>query len=112
MHDPSGDRQIAFNGSARLPNSEISSRAVFTPDGNQLIFIGSRSGQYGEELWRVDLGSGEVEPVVPGISLASTYDISLDGNQVVFGSFDAKGKSSLWLAWLDRRSPPISTPSI
>ena len=106
VHSPAGDRQIAFNGSASLPNSEISSRAVFTPDGNQLIFLGRRSGEHAVELWRADLHSGRVEPLVPGTALAGTFDVSPDGTKVVFASFDARGKSSLWLAWLDRRSPP------
>jgi Tol biopolymer transport system component len=40
------------------------------------------------------------------MAIASTYDVSPDGKQLVFSSLDATGKSRLWTAWLDRHSPP------
>jgi len=40
------------------------------------------------------------------------YDISADGQQVVMGTTDREGKPRLWLAPLDRSSPPSQIPSV
>jgi Tol biopolymer transport system component len=106
VHDQTGDHQVAFSGSARLPMVQISSRAVFSPDGSKLYFFGRQGSKEADELWQVDLLSGQSEPVLPGTSLWDTFDISPDGHLLVFDSFDAKGVPKLWTAWLDRRAPP------
>jgi WD40 repeat protein len=106
VHDHSGDHQVAFNGSAMLIGGQASSRAIFSPDGSKLFFFGSRNSDEKRELWQADLRSGQVEPILPGFSPAQSFDISPDGNQLVFDSYDADGTFHLWLAWLDRHSPP------
>jgi hypothetical protein len=69
-----------------------------------------------------ELDSGRSEPLLPGIAVALAgggssgpprgYDISPDGRQVVVASPDNGGKFRLWLAPLDRRSPPRQIPNI
>src|SRR5207247_2662681 len=70
------------------------------------------------ELWIADLDSGRSEPLLPGFAVDRAslghrqYDISPDGRQVVVVSSDNGGKARLWLAPLDRRSPPRQIPNI
>jgi hypothetical protein len=52
---------------------------------------------------------GSRERVLPGLFITS-FDISADGEQVVFTQLDAAGKSRIWLARLDRRSAPAMLP--
>jgi hypothetical protein len=40
------------------------------------------------------------------------YDISSDGQRVVVATLDGEGKRRLWLAPLDRRSPPQQIPNV
>jgi Tol biopolymer transport system component len=77
-----------------------------------------RKGAAGE-LWVAELDSGRSEPLLPGFAVVATgpggygsYDISADGRQVVVASQDNGGKSRLWLAPLDRRSPPRQIPNV
>jgi Tol biopolymer transport system component len=106
VHDQTGDRQIPFEGSARLASTQANSRTIFSPDGTKLYFIGQRNPKDSEELWVVDLTSGLSERPVPGTSSTNSFDVSADGKQVAFDSFDARGQPHLWVAALDRRSPP------
>ena len=57
-------------------------------------------------LWAADLVTGQIEGLMPGLGIANSYDISPDGERVIFDSFDSEGHAHLWMAWLDRRSPP------
>jgi serine/threonine protein kinase len=106
VHDQTGDRQVPFEGSARFPITQNSSRAIFSPDGTRLYFLGQRNPNESEELWVTDLSSGLSERPLPGMSVANSFDVSADGKQIVFDSLDAKGDPHLWVAALDRRSPP------
>jgi Tol biopolymer transport system component len=112
VHDQSGDRQTPFEGSARLPDEQRSSRAIFSPDGTRLYFLGRRNSNESEELWVTDLSSGLSERPLPGMSVANSFDVSADGKQIVFDSFDAQSGSHLWVASLDRRSSPRRLESV
>jgi hypothetical protein len=57
------------------------------------------------ELRSIDLASAKSERVLTGVS-ASGYDISPDEKEVVFTTTDNEGGSQIWLAPLDRRTPP------
>lgn len=48
--------------------------------------------------------SGKSEALFPGTSMLA-FDVSPDGKQVVYVAPDAGGKSSLWIAPVDRSSP-------
>ena len=53
----------------------------------------------------IDLASGRVENLLPGLSV-NDYDISRDGKEVAFTITEANGDSSIWIASLDRRAAP------
>jgi eukaryotic-like serine/threonine-protein kinase len=111
VHDGRGDRQISLEGRAFQPK--------FTPDGAKLVYrvqTGTSS-----ELRVTDLGSSHTEPLLPGFPIAAAeefaglvaaYDITPDSRQLVFCSPDRVGKLRLWLAPLDRRSPPRQIPNV
>ena len=87
-------------------------KSVFSPDGNKLYYLvqkGPQRGFGGGELWVSDLRSGTNEPVLMGLTLNS-FDISIDGRQVVFSSIGDNGKSRIWLAPLNRRTSPKMLP--
>ena len=109
LHDGGGDRQVSLEGYAFAPR--------FTPDGKRLLYQVRKGAS--SELWVAELDSGRSEPLLPGIAVglagnppSSGYDISPDGHQVVVASPDSGGKFRLWLAPLDRRSPPRQIPNI
>jgi serine/threonine protein kinase len=107
IRDAHGERQISVEGYAYLPK--------FSPDGKKLyyrILKGGASPFLGpSELWMADLESGHNEPLLPGFAVTS-YDLSRDGRRVVFSAVDADGKSHIWLASTDRRSPPRKVPNV
>jgi Tol biopolymer transport system component len=74
------------------------------------------SSGYGE-LWIADVESGRSEPLFPGFPVVnrlsqSAFDISADGRQVLVESPDRDGRHRLWLAPIDRRSPPRQIPNV
>ena len=110
VHDARGERQISLlEGNAAYPK--------FTPDGKKLCYrIVKAVPIFGTnrdpgEVWVADLNSGRSEPLAPGFQPLD-YDISPDGKQVVMEAPDGEGKPRLWLAPLDRRSPPRQIPGV
>ena len=63
------------------------------------------------EVRVANLESGRSEPLVRGFQ-ALDYDISADGRQVVMETADREGKPRLWLAPMDRSSPPHQIPNV
>lgn len=111
VHGPSGDRQLSLEGYSYDPK--------FTPDGKKLcyrILKGVLPHWDPGELRVVDLDSGHDESLVPGLQIFGqiglAYDISPDGEQVVAAARDREGKGRLWLAALNRQSPPRQIPNI
>jgi len=100
IHDSKGDRAISTEGYAagRPP--------TFSSDGKRLYYLlRHNSPESPSELWRAELDSGKSEVAVPGVSIRE-YDISSDEKEVVFSTRAAGQASQLWLAPLDRRTPP------
>jgi dipeptidyl aminopeptidase/acylaminoacyl peptidase len=102
MHDQNGDRQISAEGFAAAPR--------FSRDGKKLFFLAltyavGAEGFISGELYAADLESGQLGPVLPGVDM-SGYDISPDGQQVVFAAYDSKHRPHLWMAPLDRSASP------
>ena len=103
LHDANGERQISLEGRAFHPK--------FTPDGKRLSYQVDKPN----ELWIAELDSGRTEPLLQGFSLTGryqTHDFSGDGKQMVFAALDQTGKPRLWLASLDRRTPPRQIPNV
>jgi hypothetical protein len=110
VHDAKGERQISLEGNGDNPK--------FTPDGKKLCYtiVKQAPNEFAwyrdpGELWIADLESGRSEPLVRGFPVLE-YDISADGQQVVMWTTDREGKSRLWLAPLDRSSPPVQIPNV
>jgi hypothetical protein len=99
------DREISEQGN--------STGAVFSPDGTKLVFMGHLSVVQGTTVGHfmiLDLRTWNVEDPFPDL-LTSEWDISPSGKLAVLTTVANDGVSQLWLAALDRRSPPKLFPS-
>ena len=101
LHDGHGDRQISLEGYAFQPQ--------LTPDGKRLCYLVTTGAS--SELRVAEIASGRSELLLPGFAAltgveSSAFDISPDGLRVALASPDKNGKPRLWLAPLDRSSPP------
>jgi DNA-binding winged helix-turn-helix (wHTH) protein/Tol biopolymer transport system component len=102
IHDASGERALSSEGEV----DQDASPPTFSSDGTDLYYLlRRRSSGLGAELWRMSIDTGKSEAVSPGVAMAA-YDISPDGKQVVYSTADPAGKSGLWIAPIDRASPP------
>jgi len=110
VRDAKGERALLTEGNAAGPK--------FTPDGKKLCYRIVKEAPNAWTYYRdagevrvADLESGRSEPLVRGFQ-ALDYDISADGRQVVMETADIAGKPQLWLAPLDRSSPPRQVPNV
>ncbi len=102
IHDVNGERSLSSEGEV-LGNT---TPPTFTADGKTLYYLlRHQQASSGPELWRMAVDSGKSEAVFPGISMLA-YDVSPDGKQVVYSTAVRNGKSQLWVATIDRSSPP------
>jgi Tol biopolymer transport system component len=106
VHDSHGDRQVSLEGRASHPK--------FSPDGKTLFYVREKANAL--ELWIADLASGRTEALLPGMAildnLAEPYDVSPDGRQVALQALDHHGSPRIWLAAVNRRSPPRPIPNV
>jgi Tol biopolymer transport system component len=103
LHDSSGDHQVSLEGYAYFPRLYLAGKKLCYLNGK-----GQLRSDAASEVWLADLESGTSARVLPGL-LVSTYAISQDG-RVVASVRDKEGNLGLWLAPLDRRSPPRAIP--
>jgi serine/threonine protein kinase/Tol biopolymer transport system component len=99
MKEPGGERQLTSQGFTMLP--------TMMPAGDRVFYL-MRTGARGYasgELYSMNAATGESEPAVPGRVMAN-YSISHDGRHVVFTSSESQSGDGVWIADLDRRSPP------
>ena len=100
FHDSKGDHAVSTEGYAS------GAPPIFSADGKRLYYLLRHdSPESPTELWRAELDSGKSEVVVPGVSIRE-YGISSDDKEVVFSTKPAGQASQLWLAPLDRHTPP------
>ena len=98
LHDVRGERLISSEGYAALPS--------FSHDGRFVYYLLRRESQESpRELWITEIASGHSEPVVQGFSITG-YNVSYDGQEVVFATQPSSGASQLWLASCDRAFAP------
>jgi eukaryotic-like serine/threonine-protein kinase len=98
IHDAGGDRSISSEGFAYNPR--------LSADGKRAYYLlQSRSDVSSNELYSVDLASGTIDRQLPGATLTA-YRISRDGKQIVYTTGKGGRDSEIWLAALDRSSPP------
>ncbi len=105
IHDAAGERAILSEGYALVPR--------LSRDGTRVFYLLVRDwwlsarGRVAAsaELRSLDPKSGKSESVLSGISV-SDYEISRDEKEVAFTTTDGNGTSQIWLAALDRRTPP------
>ena len=113
LHDEKGERQISLEGYCYEPK--------FTPDGKRICFrvlkpnLQTDAVGYPSELRIADLDSGEVQPLLPGLTVMGEpglgYSISPDGKEVV-ATVKEQGKNNLWVAPLDKHAPPRRIPGV
>ena len=110
VHDFHGDRQISSEGYAELPS--------LSADGAKLFYLARFRGRghfsaglfLDGDLWAADLHTNHSEPLLPSFPVTG-YSVAPDGKRAACSALDSAGKSHLWLASLDRRSPPKPIPS-
>jgi Tol biopolymer transport system component len=97
LHSTNGERAIVAEGFARAPRLSRDGRRVF-------FLLRPTAGSDTSELRAIDLETGAVRTLVPGVSVVDN-DISSDESEVAFTSREA-GEPDVWVAALDGRSPP------
>ncbi len=100
IHDPRGERALSTEGYAadRPP--------VFSRDGKRVYYLLRHDSPASPaELWRTNIESGKSEAALPGVSIQD-YDISPEEQEVIFSTQPAGKPSELWIAALDRSTPP------
>jgi len=107
IRDNRGEYPITSKGEASPTVSQgLSSRPVFSRGGKYLYYLLRRQSLGSEvELWRYDLQSPGHEPVLTGLAM-NEYDIDGNDEEVVFSVQPTGKPSEIWLARLDRGTPP------
>jgi dipeptidyl aminopeptidase/acylaminoacyl peptidase len=106
LHDATGERAILSEGYAVAPRLSQSGTRVFHLSARDLVL--SAVGGWGSssaELRVLDIASGNSDSVLPAMSVTD-YDISSDEKEVAFTRHERDGGQEIWLASLDRRTPP------
>ena len=106
VHDENGERSISSEGYALAPHLSRDGRRVFYLFAHDLVFSAEASWMaWSGELRSIDLASGKVDSVLPSV-LMTDYDISGDEKEVAFTTTEIGGEKKIWLAALDRTTPP------
>jgi Tol biopolymer transport system component len=107
IHDAAGERAIVPEGYASTPR--------LSRDGTRVLYLFVRDWWLGArakgwmtaaaDLRSVDLATGKSDTLLSGQSVTA-YAISRDEKEVAFTTTNGDGPSQIWLAPLDRRTPP------
>jgi serine/threonine protein kinase/Tol biopolymer transport system component len=106
IHDATGDRAISSEGYALSPRLSRDGTRVFYLSARDVVSSRGDWVPSSAELRSVDLASGKTDSVLSGVSVTD-YDMSRDEKEVAFTTTDSGGASQIWLAPLDRRTPPL-----
>jgi hypothetical protein len=98
IHDARGDRQVTTEGVAFAPQlSEDGQRLYYLLRPNALDAF--------TELRSLELSSGKTDRLLPDLSVTQ-YVVSRNEREVAFTTITPAGAREVWLAALDRSSPP------
>lgn len=100
VHDSSGDRQITSEGYSYWPS--------ISPDGKTLFYLvrtGGTESFIKGGLWATNLETGQAQRLLPDFQM-QRYNISPDGQRVVFTAVDEHGHTPVWLASLNGQTQP------
>ncbi len=103
LHEGSQERRVSSQGFAANP--------IFSADGKRIFYVLRKGENYTRvgfvtgELWMTDLLKGGNERLLPGV-VVSGFDISPDGDRVVYSIETSDKNSEIWLASTDGRLPP------
>jgi serine/threonine protein kinase/dipeptidyl aminopeptidase/acylaminoacyl peptidase len=105
IHDAAGERAIVSEGYASAPR--------LSGDGTRVFYLFVRDWWLAAGGWltaaadlrSVDLATGTSDTLLSGQPVTE-YAISRDEKEVAFTTTNADGQSQIWLAPLDRRTPP------
>jgi eukaryotic-like serine/threonine-protein kinase len=105
IHDAAGERAIVSEGYGSAPR--------LSRDGARVFYLFVRDWWLAAGGWltaaadlrSVDLATGKSDTLLSGQS-TTAYAISRDEKEVAFTTTSAHGQSQIWLAPLDRRTPP------
>ena len=118
VRDASGEREISVEGYAFFPSiPNAGTTQPFSANGRLLYLVRKGPVQYagpGErvgEIWWSDLRMSQSEALLPGFRV-SGYDLSRDGSRIAFAAMDDRGRSHIWLARIDRQTPPRQLATI
>jgi serine/threonine protein kinase/Tol biopolymer transport system component len=105
IHDAAGERATLSEGYATAPRLSQDGTHVFCLVVRDWWLSARGWVAASAELRSVDLASGKSDTVLSGMSVTD-YAISRDEKEVAFTTADSGGASQIWLASLDRRTPP------
>ena len=107
VRDSHGERALSSEG--YVPTSAqaglFGTRPAFSRDGKALFYLRRTTPEAAIELWRTELASGSSENMAPGFSILE-FDVTSDEKEVVFSTQPPGKATQIWIAALDRSSPP------
>ncbi len=98
LHTPAGERELSTEGFAFAPNLSADRRRVY-------YLRRTHATAASTDLRVVDIASGKTETLLTGLATVA-YDLSHDEREAVFTRAGSSGDSEIWLAPLDRQTPP------
>ena len=83
--------------------------ALWTPDGQRVLFVSYRDGGTPDLYWKAADGSHHAERLSPSARRMAPWSFSPDGKQLVHLGYDPKTSWDLWVLSLEgeRRSRPL-----
>jgi hypothetical protein len=94
IHTPTGERQLSGEWSAEY--------VQLTADGTRLYYKAAKKMFGPGSLWVADSSTGRAELALPGIEIGTRFSVNPAATEVAY--VDPAG--AVWIASLDRRSPP------
>jgi hypothetical protein len=98
IHDAKGERQVTTEGVAVSPQLSLDARRLY-----YLVRQGSTTSSF--ELRSMELSSGRSDRLITDRSVTQ-FDVSDDEREVAFSTLTPEGVSEIWLAAIDRSTPP------